>query len=230
MQTNSNFTHTKINMSKDSSDPSEVSIELEIEINNDSDELTGNNDFSSLQEKTHCSLNSVIDYDNVKAKPDIDTCSNTVHTTNTEGDKSKNKNRKVCLKKLKRKTNLKHHQCFGNKNRDKPFRCEFCEKTCVRRYNYYNHLQSHTEEKSLTCEMCQKKFSSYWDLEKHKKVHLNYQPFVCSRCGTKFRKNNNLKMHMFSHVLTRCKYLPSRNAKNFKCQHHTVYIGNRKFR
>ena len=76
-----------------------------------------------------------------------------------------------------------------------PFRCNQCNKSFNREWNYQRHKRTHTSEKPFTCNQCGKSFNLAENLRRHKRTHTGEKPFTYNQCGINV---------LFSHQTSRC--------------------------
>jgi KRAB domain-containing zinc finger protein len=61
-----------------------------------------------------------------------------------------------------------------------------------------NHEFIHTGEKPFKCQYCDKTFVGGADLKKHIRIHTGEKPFKCLHCDKSFARNGYLKTHLFT--------------------------------
>ena len=92
---------------------------------------------------------------------------------------------------------LRDHQMAHK--REKPYKCEICEKTFTQRGNLKTHQKCHNNQNGFKCtfENCNKTFATKSYLKIHLKSHIGLKECVCTYpdCGKKFYHRGNLKYH-----------------------------------
>jgi uncharacterized Zn-finger protein len=89
---------------------------------------------------------------------------------------------------------------------DKPYTCNFCEKSYTHKEDLDIHKLRHTD--SFACKICQKSFSKNQQLNQHNKtkqhikqvlLHFDVRPCICGICKKKFKTRHDLTRHYLSH-------------------------------
>jgi hypothetical protein len=60
---------------------------------------------------------------------------------------------------------------------EKPFKCDFCEKTFITKSNLTVHERTHTGEKPFKCDFCENSFSQKSSLNRHMSIHTGARAF-----------------------------------------------------
>ena len=93
--------------------------------------------------------------------------------------------------------------------KEKPLKCNLCDKKFVRLTNLKNHLKTHTGETPFICGSCGAKFTTRSNLKSHEMSHSGEKQFQCDICSAKFVNNSGLIYHQKNHL----------GQKDFKCKH-----------
>lgn len=62
---------------------------------------------------------------------------------------------------------------------DKPYKCEYCERSFVIRFELKRHMRTHTGQKPYGCRYCERKFSDFGSRIKHERSHTGERPYIC---------------------------------------------------
>ena len=71
--------------------------------------------------------------------------------------------------------------------KEKKFRCDYCDKSFTQSNNLDSHRRTHTKEKPFKCFHCDQCFSQRWSLTRHLRIHTGEKPFKCAFCDASFR-------------------------------------------
>jgi len=77
----------------------------------------------------------------------------------------------------------------------KTHKCQYCEKSFIRRCHLVAHLTHHTGIRNYVCSICGKAFLRSGTLKGHTAVHSSERPFQCTICGDAFKLKKHLKQH-----------------------------------
>ena len=99
--------------------------------------------------------------------------------------------------KIEIKTCVSEHQTSMNtdENKEKPFKCDLCDKFFSHKQSLRTHKQLHTGEKPFQCEICNKSFARKAHLQGHMNTHTKEKPFKCIICERAFVSESQLKTH-----------------------------------
>ena len=81
--------------------------------------------------------------------------------------------------------------CLG----EKPFACNYCENSFIRKIDLVRHERTHTGEKPYSCHVCDKSFGEKCYLVKHERTHSDVKPYSCEMCDKSFTSAKGLKYH-----------------------------------
>ncbi|VVC40631.1 Zinc finger C2H2-type [Cinara cedri] len=84
--------------------------------------------------------------------------------------------------------------------KEKPYKCEVCEKSFRHKPNLLQHTKIHTGRKPFKCEVCKKSFRRKSHLTEHIRIHTGEKPFECDVCGISFTQKSNLLVHTRTHT------------------------------
>ncbi|KAL3842669.1 hypothetical protein ACJMK2_020659 [Sinanodonta woodiana] len=79
---------------------------------------------------------------------------------------------------------------------DKPFKCNFCNKSYVTSYDLRIHNRSHTGERPYKCRICRRGFITNRQRTIHERTHMKKNRHHCTVCATVFRSTIALNSHM----------------------------------
>jgi len=104
-----------------------------------------------------------------------------------------------CDKKFMRGYNMRVHiDRVHNKN--KPWQCQFCEKSFATTSDLKQHMSTHGMGKIHKCADCGRQFNNRDSAILHRKQHNNERTHVCQECGKGFFKASCLSRHMRCHT------------------------------
>ncbi|XP_057658446.1 gastrula zinc finger protein XlCGF57.1-like isoform X1 [Diorhabda carinulata] len=109
------------------------------------------------------------------------------------------------MKTFSQTSDFKRHLC--SHTGEKPFKCDICSKSFLRKFHLIQHLCVHTGEKKFECDICLKKFSQINGLKTHLRSHTGEKPFKCDMCAKTFSLKSSLNLHLRNHT----------GEKPFKC-------------
>ena len=76
------------------------------------------------------------------------------------------------------------------------FNCKFSAK---KHKDIVRHLRIHTGEKPFTCQYCNKTFDRQDNLKVHERIHTGEKPYKCNLCPYGCGDSGSLKKHMRVH-------------------------------
>uniref|UniRef100_E1BCC4 Zinc finger protein 160 n=1 Tax=Bos taurus TaxID=9913 RepID=E1BCC4_BOVIN len=85
-------------------------------------------------------------------------------------------------------------------HREKPYRCNDCDKTFTHVSHLTKHQVVHTGERPYKCDTCGKDFSQSSNLATHRRIHTGEKPYKCNECGKDFNRKSNLETHQRIHT------------------------------
>lgn len=107
-----------------------------------------------------------------------------------------NRVRKMCSICKKKSSNLEKHMKINHTN-ERPYKCNFCEKTFTTNVNRKSHQHIHTGETPFLCSICGKTFKSQASQYRHKKrLHSGKLPHACKECDRSFVIPSELRDHI----------------------------------
>ncbi|XP_018320532.1 zinc finger protein 85-like isoform X2 [Agrilus planipennis] len=101
--------------------------------------------------------------------------------------------------------NIKHEiletEDLNKYAKPKIYKCEWCDKSFVRKVYLTTHLKSHSKsnEKQYICEECGKSYSYLYLLRQHRFKHSEVKPFPCLKCNKGCMTRESLRRHMKIH-------------------------------
>ncbi|KAK7115048.1 zinc finger protein 678-like [Littorina saxatilis] len=83
----------------------------------------------------------------------------------------------------------------------KPFTCELCDKSFIRKEKLNrHHISVHLREKPFKCKLCPLAYSDVSRLNEHfRAIHTNERPYKCPVCGKAFAKSGCRQAHLRIH-------------------------------
>ncbi|KAJ8706840.1 hypothetical protein PYW07_012918 [Mythimna separata] len=82
----------------------------------------------------------------------------------------------------------------------KPFKCDVCQISFIRKNHLTNHIRTHTREKPFVCKECQLCFSQKVHLTNHIRLHTGEKPYKCKDCQLCFSRKDSLTRHIRVHT------------------------------
>ncbi|XP_078502525.1 uncharacterized protein LOC144757787 [Lissotriton helveticus] len=83
---------------------------------------------------------------------------------------------------------------------ERPFHCDFCEKSFTKKGHLLQHQSVHTGEKPYHCTVCSKPFSQKAHLVLHQRTHTGERPHHCTVCSKPFSQKATLVRHQRTHT------------------------------
>ncbi|CAG9837076.1 unnamed protein product [Diabrotica balteata] len=80
--------------------------------------------------------------------------------------------------------------------RERPFKCNVCNKCFLTGSVYYQHRLIHTNDRRYVCDICDKRFFRADALNNHRRIHTDERPYPCQVCGRKFRQKGDRNKHL----------------------------------
>ncbi|VEN42927.1 unnamed protein product [Callosobruchus maculatus] len=80
--------------------------------------------------------------------------------------------------------------------RERPFKCNVCDKCFLTGSVYYQHRLIHTNDRRYACDLCPKRFFRADALNNHRRIHTDERPYPCHVCGREFRQKGDRNKHI----------------------------------
>jgi len=122
---------------------------------------------------------------------------------------------KLCPKAFTRTRQLQihvirvHPNGKEEKNNDKLYPCEYCDKSYKNKSHYTVHVRIHTGEKPYKCSHCDATFTFRRELTDHESIHTGVTRFQCDFCDKQFNDKTMFRNHQRTHS----------DGKPFKCDY-----------
>ncbi|XP_049790663.1 zinc finger protein 236-like [Schistocerca nitens] len=117
----------------------------------------------------------------------------------------------------------RNSELFPVDNRERPFKCDYCNASFRKSNQLKRHNHKHTGEKAFKCDICDKSFISNASLKTHLRTHEGAKIYSCPFCDNNFSTNSSLKRHMVTHSESRpfmCPYCRKTFKTSFNCRTH----------
>ncbi|XP_065365735.1 zinc finger protein 260-like isoform X2 [Calliphora vicina] len=94
-------------------------------------------------------------------------------------------------------------------HKERPFKCDQCDKAYPRKVELVIHMRSHTGELPYACHLCDKRFAIKVRLTYHLQKHEGVT-HACTYCSAVYDNRNKLKAHLFKHtgMPYKCEFCP----------------------
>ncbi|XP_078685680.1 uncharacterized protein LOC144918633 isoform X2 [Branchiostoma floridae x Branchiostoma belcheri] len=83
----------------------------------------------------------------------------------------------------------------GDADKERPFKCRFCNYAATQRTHLRCHERTHTGEKPYKCDICGYAAAQKTNLNSHKRVHSGERPYKCKMCPYAAIQRSNLTSH-----------------------------------
>ncbi|CAG9863226.1 unnamed protein product [Phyllotreta striolata] len=80
--------------------------------------------------------------------------------------------------------------------RERPFKCNVCDKCFLTGSVYYQHRLIHTNDRRYACDLCPKRFFRADALNNHRRIHTDERPYPCHICRREFRQKGDRNKHL----------------------------------
>ena len=113
----------------------------------------------------------------------------------------------------------------------KRFKCQYCEKTFIRKNKCTSHERVNTGEKPYNYEHCEKSFADKTKFGTHKRIHTGEKPYKCQHCD----KSENISVHRlkeFTQVksLTITSIVKSLLLMELRFRHKMIHPGEKPYK
>ncbi|KAJ8705061.1 hypothetical protein PYW08_012381 [Mythimna loreyi] len=88
----------------------------------------------------------------------------------------------------------------SNITKEKPYKCEECQRSFNQKAFLTRHIRAHTGEKPYKCDVCQTCFSENGNLIRHMRTHTGEKPYKCEECQLSFSQKSHLIGHNRRHT------------------------------
>ncbi|KAM4607939.1 uncharacterized protein ACJ7VT_016091 [Polymixia lowei] len=93
---------------------------------------------------------------------------------------------------------LRDHERHVHRVIERPYACDYCDKTFSHKPHRDRHHRLHRGEKMFQCEICGKAYTTISQLKTHKQTHSE-KSFICDICGNAFYQSGHLTRHKLVH-------------------------------
>ncbi|XP_044151527.1 zinc finger protein 567-like [Bufo gargarizans] len=143
----------------------------------------------------------------VKRKSASKTARSKSNRANEEAEKQKPLKCNFCEKRFNSQSILEAHHRIHTGKL--PYPCPLCDESFAKASLLAAHSSKHKERKPYQCDQCDKNFNDQTLFLTHKKTHEEETPHECSECSSAFPSHSSLLAHEQSHL----------KPKPYKCRH-----------
>ena len=88
------------------------------------------------------------------------------------------------------------HKKSTTQSAEKPFKCQYCNKSFAKSQLLKIHQRIHTEEKPYKCQQCDKSFVQSSSLKTHEISHTGEKQYKCQQCEQTFSQSGNSYIYL----------------------------------
>ena len=86
-----------------------------------------------------------------------------------------------------------------DKEKEKPCKCQYCDKRLAHSTARVRHERIHTGEKPYKCKYCDKRFNQLGNRKSHERIHTREKPYICQYCNQRFAHSGACNKHQRKH-------------------------------